>query len=195
MFYWFSYYIIKGLGAIFSPRSVFGLEHLPATGSYILASNHLSNLDPFLIGLCMRRRIGYMAKDTLFHNPVLRFCLNRVETFPVKRGASDVRALRETLRRLKRGLPVVVFPEGTRGGSDTEKKLQSGIGFLAVKAKVPVIPVHIGGSDKVLPRGAKLPKRGKVTIVFGAPINFTKDQSYSDIVSNIMKKINEISSS
>ena len=189
MFYWFSFYLIKALGAIFSPRSVAGGENLPVKGSYILASNHLSNLDPFLIGLSVGKRISYMAKDTLFLNPLLRFCLHRVEAFPVKRGASDVRALRESLRRLKKGLPVVVFPEGTRGGSGAEKRTQSGIGFLAVKGDAPVVPVHIGGSDQVLPRGAKFPKRGRVTVTFGRPVRFSDDQSYDGIVSAIMDEI------
>ena len=189
MIYWFSFYLIKALGAIFSPRHVAGKENLPPNGSYILASNHLSNLDPFLIGLSVGRRISYMAKDALFHNPLLRFCLYRVEAFPVKRGASDVRALRETLRKLKKGLPVVVFPEGTRGGSGTEKRTQSGIGFLAVKGNVPLVPVHIGGSDQVLPRGAKFPKRGRVTVTFGKPVRFTSGQTYEEIVAAIMDEI------
>ena len=192
MFYWFSYYLIKALGAIFSPRVVLGKERLPQKGSFILASNHLSNLDPFLIGLSLQRRISYMAKDLLFRNPILRFCLHHVEAFPVRRGASDVRALRETLRRLKRGLPVLVFPEGTRRGSGTEKKTQSGIGFLAIKSNVPVVPVFIEGSDKVLPPKAKLPRRGRVTIRFGLPISFSKEQSYEEIVSFIMRQITNL---
>ena len=134
-----------------------------------------------------------MTKDVLFQSPLLRFCLNRVEAFPVKRGASDVRALRETLRRLNRGLPVVVFPEGTRAGSGAEKRTQSGIGFLAVKGNVPVVPVHIGGSDKVLPRGAQFPKRGRVTVTFGKPIQFTDNKSYEEIVSAIMDEIEGLS--
>jgi len=194
MFYWFSFFIFEALAALFSPMTVLGKERLPAHGSYILASNHMSNLDPLLIGLAVRRRIAYMAKDALFRDPILRFCLNRVEAFPVKRDAADVRALRETLRRLKKGLPVVVFPEGTRGGTGSEKRTQSGIGFLAVKGRVPVVPVFIRGSDKVLPRGAKFPRRGRVTINLGSPINFTSQQPYGDIVTRIMDEIAALSS-
>lgn len=195
MLYWFSYYIIKCLGAIFSPRTVFGKENIPKEGSFIIASNHLSNLDPFLIGLCLNRRISYMAKDGLFRNHILRFMLDRVEAFPVRRGTSDIRALRETLRRLKRGLPVVMFPEGTRKTVHFEPKTQSGLGFLAVKGNVPVIPVYIGGSDKVLPPGVHVPKRNRVTIAFGEPLIYTKEQSYSVIVADIMDKIQSLSRS
>lgn len=189
MIYWISYYIIKLIGQIFSPRTILGKEHIPKQGACILASNHKSNIDPFLIGLCFNRRISYMAKDSLFKNPILRFFLHHVEAFPVRRGASDVRALRETLRRLKRGLPVVVFPEGTRKGSGKEQKIQPGIGFLAVKGGMPIIPVHIDGSEKVLPPKSHIPKRGRVTITFGKPISFSDEQLYLEIVESIMREI------
>ena len=193
MIYWISYYIIKIAGQIFSPRTILGKEHLPKEGGFILASNHKSNLDPFLIGLCFHRRISYMAKDSLFRNPIARFFLHRVEAFPVRRDASDVRALRETLRRLKRGFPVVVFPEGTRQGPGSETKTRPGIGFLAVKGGVPVIPVHIDGSEKVLPPKGRIPKRGRVTVSFGKPIYFSEGQPYPDIVISIMKEIEALS--
>jgi len=137
MFYWIAYYFVKTLSAIFSPRTVLGRENIPQEGAFIVASNHLSNLDPFLIGLCLQRRTSYMAKDILFRNKILNYMLQRVEAFPIRRGSADVWALRETLRRLKRGMPVVMFPEGTRKTLTTEKRLQSGIGFLAVKGNVP----------------------------------------------------------
>jgi len=194
MFYWFSFYFIKMLGAIFSPRKVVGGENIPQGDVFIIASNHLSNLDPFLIGLCLKRRISYMAKDALFRNPILKWMLKSVEAFPIKRGSADVWALRETLRRLKRGMPVVMFPEGTRQTSTTEKKIQSGIGFLAVNGNVPVVPVYIDGSDKVLPPGAKLPKRNRVTISFGKPMTFSKKQPYLDIVTDVMTEIEALSS-
>ena len=189
MFYWIAYYIIKLIGQIFSPRTILGKEHLPKTGGCILASNHKSNLDPFLIGLCFNRRVSYMAKDSLFKNPIMRVFLRCVEAFPVRRDVSDVRSIREAIRRLKRGLPIVVFPEGTRQGSGREAKTYPGIGFLAVKAGVPVVPVHIDGSEKVLPPKGRVPKRGRVTISFGEPVFFPAEQSYIDIVAAIMQKI------
>jgi len=122
MFYWFSFYIVKMLGAIFSPRTVIGKENIPQEDVFIVASNHASNLDPFLIGLCLQRRTSYMAKDILFRNKILKCMLQSVEAFPVRRGSADVWALRETLRRLKRGMPVVMFPEGTRKNFDHREK-------------------------------------------------------------------------
>jgi len=193
MFYWFCYYIIQMLGAIFSPRIVLGKENIPQGGAFIIASNHLSNLDPLLIGLSLQRRISYMAKDVLFRNRILKCMLTWVEAFPVRRGSADVWALREALRRLKQGMPVVMFPEGTRKSSTAEKKIQAGIGFLAVKGGVPVIPAYIDGSDKVLPPGARFPKRRRITVSFGKPLMFSKEQSYPEIVTCIMNEIQEFS--
>jgi len=136
-----------------------------------------------------------MAKDTLFDNKIMGFMLRHVETFPVRRGTSDIGALRETLRRLKRGLPVVMFPEGTRKGSGKEVAIQTGIGFLAVKGEVPVLPVFIEGSDQVLPPGAKMFKRRRVSVTFGTPLKFSKEQPYPDIVNNIMDNIQLLSHS
>jgi len=193
MVYWIAYYFIKTLGVIFSPRTVVGRDNLPKQGGFILASNHLSNLDPFLIGLSLNRRISYMAKDSLFRNRILRFLLYKVEAFPVRRGASDVRAVRETLRRLKRGLPVVMFPEGTRKGTSAQKKAHEGVGFVVTKGDAPVVPVYINGSDRVLPPGKRLPHRARVTITFGKPLSFSKERSYSDIVTCIMNEIQTLS--
>ena len=130
-----------------------------------------------------------MAKDSLFRNPIMRSFLHQVEVFPVRRDASDSRALRETLRRLKRGFPIVVFPEGTRQRLGMESKVQPGIGFLAVKGGVPVIPIHIDGSDTVLPPKARFPKRGRITISFGKPLFFSEGQPYPEVVTSIMREI------
>lgn len=194
MFYWLAYYFVKMFSAIFSPRTVLGKENIPRESAFIVASNHLSNLDPFLIGLSLQRRTSYMAKDTLFQNRILRWMLESVEAFPVRRDSADVWALRETLRRLKRGMAIVMFPEGTRKTSAANKKIQSGIGFLAVKGRVPVVPVYIDGSDKVLPPGVKFPKRNHITVSFGKPLTFSKEQSYSEIMTSIMGEIEALSS-
>ncbi len=189
MIYWISYDIIKIIGQIFSPRTILGKEHVPKQGAFILASNHRSNLDPLLIGLCFNRRISYMAKDSLFHHPIMRSFLHKVEAFPIRRDTADIGALREALRRLKRGLPVVVFPEGTRQGSGKEGKIQPGIGFLATKSGVPVVPVHIDGSEKVLPPKAGMMRRARVAVSFGKPVVFPEKQAYPEMVASIMKEI------
>ena len=195
MIYYISYFFFKTLSALFFPLKVVGREHLPADTGFILASNHISNLDPFILGLASRRRLSYVAKDTLFRNKALSYLLSRVDAFPIKRGASDFRAMRETLRRIKKGLPVVLFPEGTRqpveGGTD--KKVHEGIGFIVSKSGAPVIPAYIKDSQRVLAPGTKVLKRHRVTVIFGAPLRFNPTQSYSDIAHEVMYKISDLS--
>ena len=192
MIYWLGWIIWWGMSAVFFPRTVKGLAHTRISGPFIIASNHLSNLDPMIIGLCFRRQLSYVAKESLFKKKFFAFILHKVGAFPIKRDSSDFRALRETLRRLKNGSPVVVFPEGTRRKSgDTARahKVHDGIGFMAIKSGLPVLPVNIKGSDKVMPSGAKFFKRHPVTVSFGPAMTFSKHLSYSEIAEKIMEGI------
>jgi 1-acyl-sn-glycerol-3-phosphate acyltransferase len=101
--------------------------------------------------------------------------------------------MREILRRLKKGAPVVLFPEGTRQTTGVERKIHEGVGFIVTKSGVPVIPAYIKGSEKVLPPGSKALKRHRVTVAFGAPLRFNPTQSYSDIAHEVMYKISDLS--
>ncbi len=189
MIYYIGYFLFKVLSAIFFPLTVLGREHLALKTGFVIASNHVSNLDPFILGIASQRRLSYMTKDALFRNKILSYLLYRVDAFPIRRGATDFQAIRETLRRLKRGTPVVLFPEGTRQGVSVKKKVHPGIGFIVVKAGVPVIPAYIKDSQKVMAPGRRTLRRSRVTVVFGAPLYFTQSQSYLDIAREVMHKI------
>ena len=193
MIYWSSYLIIKLLSKIFFPFTVEGRQYIPSQGSYIFASNHRSYLDPLLVGLCVWRRINYMAKKSLFKNPLGGWFLRRVGTFPVRRGEPDIGALREALRRLKRGSPLLLFPQGTRLDREGGGKAQPGVGFLVAKSQVPVIPVFIQGSDKVLPAGARWFKRYPIRVRIGPPVKITAVQSYDTIADQVMAAIVSLS--
>ena len=188
MVYWISYYIIKFFGMIFFPFRIYGRENLPRQGGFIFASNHLSYLDPLLIGLSARRRISYMAKDSLFKNRWFGAFLRQVGTFPVRRGQPDIVALREAIRRLKKGCPLVLFPQGTRGAAGDEAP-QGGVGFLVVKSGVPVVPVYIQGSDQVLPAGARWFRRHPMSVTFGAPVVLAGGESYDEVAGRVMDRI------
>ena len=193
MIYWIAYSLLWLLSKIFFPITVDGRKHLPA-GRVIIASNHVSNLDPILLGLAYQRRISYLAKDTLFKNKVFGFFLHQVSAFPIKRNSSDIGALRQALKRLGSGDSLVMFPEGTRKGTGGPKEPQQGIGFLAVKSGVPVVPAYISGSDKVLPAGARRLTRWPVKVSFGAPLIFG-DKNYEQISSRIMQQIESLKAS
>ncbi len=189
MVYWIIYFGTKFLSFLLFPVQVSGRENVPRQGAFLLACNHVSYLDPMVMGIVTGRRLNFMAKDELFRNPVLGFILKELWTFPVKRNTADKKALRESLDRLKKGLPILMFPEGTRHGSPGEKKIEAGIGFLALKANVPVVPVYIEGSQKVLPPGAKFPRRNKVYVRYGPPMTFPPDSDYESVAKEVMAGI------
>ena len=189
MIYWIIYFGTKVLSFLFFPVQVQGRENVPLKGAFILACNHVSYLDPMVMGIVTGRRLNYMAKEELFRKPVLGFILTSLWTFPVKRNKADKRALRESLERLKKGLPLLLFPEGTRHGTPGEKKIEAGVGFLALKADVPVVPVFIDGSQKVLPPGAKFFHRSKVFVRYGQPIAFSSNTGYELVARQVMSSI------
>jgi 1-acyl-sn-glycerol-3-phosphate acyltransferase len=147
-----------------------GREHLPRTGPLLLASNHRSFLDPFLIGTLVRRPVYYMAKRELFENRLVAWLLSRLGAFPVDRGAGDAEAMETARRILERGDCVVVFPEGTRVRQGALGTPRRGVGRLALQTGTPVAPVAVSGTDQVR-RGWRIRPR-KVRLRAGAPMLF-----------------------
>lgn len=193
MIYWVSYFFLKLLSYFYFPCTYIGTENFPRKGGFIVASNHISNCDPFILGMSKLRRFSYVAKEELFKTKFSSFLFHEIGAFPIKRESADFRAIRETFRRLQKG-PVVIFPEGTRRIDQRRKRVEAGVGLIVLKSKVPVIPAYIKGSDKVLPVGAKFPTRNPVQIVFGKPIHFSPNQSYESIANQIMDEIEALKS-
>ncbi|MFH1360290.1 MAG: lysophospholipid acyltransferase family protein [Candidatus Omnitrophota bacterium] len=195
MVYWIAHYIIVLITKIFCPVVVHGIEHVPKKSGYILASNHLSNLDPMLLGVACGQRLSYVAKDSLFKNKILKILLPQVGAFPIRRNRFDIGAIKEALRRLNKGGGTVIFPEGTRLAGEGKKRVQPGIGLLAVKGHVPIIPAHIEGSEKVLPPGANFLRcfRHRIHIAFGEPLFFLPDKTYPEIAVEVVQKIKSLS--
>jgi len=193
MFYWTAHTFLRILRFFCFPMKVYGREHIPSRENYIIASNHQSNLDPVLLGISiLNRALNYFAKDSLFKNRVLGTLIRWGGAFPVKRGKGDVWALKEAVRRLKSKGPLVMFPEGTRKRGDDEQEAYPGIGFLATKAGVPIVPAYIDGSDKVMPPGVKWPRRHLITITYGAPLYFSPGTDYDQIAREVMRHIRDI---
>ena len=189
MIYWVGYYLFRLFSFIFFPRTVIGRENLPKSGNFLVASNHISNLDPFIVGVSCKRRFSYIAKEELFENKFVGFILRNLDAFPIKRQASDLRALRQTILKLNRGKTIVLFPEGTRKRKGQFRKIQAGIAFLAVKTKLPVVPVYLEGSDKVLPPDSNWIKRSPVTVKIGKPIDIDYQKDYPAISKYIMEQV------
>jgi 1-acyl-sn-glycerol-3-phosphate acyltransferase len=150
-----------------------GVEKVPLTGGLIVAANHISNFDPPLLGVALPRPVSYMAKKELFAMPVLKQLIPRLNAFPVDRQAGGTAALRASLRLLKEGRCVGIFPEGGRNVTGTNEE-KAGAAFLAAASGVPVVPAAIVGTRRLRPFG-------RVTVVFGDPIRVVRNrQSESD---------------
>jgi len=188
MIYWIIYFLTKVMSWIWFPFTAYNTRLIPRKGSFILASNHISNLDPVLLGICSVRRMNFMAKIELFKG-ALGFFLTNLGAFPVKRGEADFGAMREALRRLKIGRAVLIFVEGTRRIGNEPTKAQAGVGFLAMKSKVPIVPVYVQGTNKVMAPGTKFFNRGPVSAVFGEPFFVNDAPTYEEASQRILDKI------
>ena len=191
IYYWLVTGLVSVISLVFYPCRIVGRGNVPRKGGFILASNHESNIDPMLLPVVCPRQMRFMAKDSLFKNPVLGALIRTGGGFPVKRGRADRGALSEFIRQLELGYPVLIFPQGTRGG----EKVQAGVGFLAVKSGKPVLPTYIQDTDKALPPGKIFPTRHPVKVVFGTPMSFGPDEDPQAVAEKIMAAIMSLSSS
>ena len=145
-----------------------------------MACNHVSYLDPIVFGCSCARPLSFMARDTLFRGKFFGWLLMRVRAFPLKRNAADIGAMKEALSRLRRGQGLLLFPEGTRTVGGRLGRGLAGVGFLARKSGVPVIPAFVRGTDEVLPKGSKRLKSAPVTVWFGEPLVLSPGSGGSD---------------
>lgn len=170
-----------------------GREFIPAKGGFILASNHVSYLDPIAVGTACPREVSFMAKSTLFDYPFLRGWLKGVGAIPVKRGAPDISAIKTALHNAASGKGLALFPEGTRRTKENAFiNPQAGAGFLADKLNVPVIPAFVSGTERALPRGAKFIRPAKIRVKFGKEIHIERGKPYREISEAIMANIKNL---
>jgi glycerol-3-phosphate dehydrogenase (NAD(P)+) len=167
--YWAARAILEpGLWVLFRLGRT-GQHHIPKTG-VILASNHRSFLDPFLIGLCQRRPTYFVAKRELFKNPLVGWFLNCMGAFPVRRGQSDDESMETSRQLLAHGSALVIFPEGTRRPTGSLGKPKRGVGRLALETGAPVVPVAVKGSEHA--RNGRVIRPVKTHLRCGAPLTF-----------------------
>jgi 1-acyl-sn-glycerol-3-phosphate acyltransferase len=175
MIYWISAFIFKLVAKFYLRGKGCGTENFPERGPYIGVVNHNSNLDALAMALVIKHRSYTMAKDSLFRVPILKWWLKAVGMFPVVRDASDHAAFDHALNLLKKGGILFMAPEGTRKKEEGQR-LRPRTGFirLAQLSGVPVVPVAIWGTDRVLPPGAWFPRPVKVRVRVGKPIELEK---------------------
>jgi len=149
----------------------YGLANIPDTGPFVVASNHASNLDPILLGFTIvKRQIGFLAKEELFHVPLLKSVIPLWGAFPVKRGSRDSGAIETFLETLSHGKPLLLFPEGTRTLDGELQPAKTGVGRLLYGAKVPVIPAYVAGTFECFRKGSRFPRPGRTSVSYGQPV-------------------------
>lgn len=165
---------------LFCQLRAYGITNLPKQGGALLLSNHQSFFDPILVGSPLSRPTFFMARDTLFRNPLFGALLWAVNAFPVTLGRPDRGAIRTAVGRLTAGQLVVMFPEGTRTRDGELQPFKGGFRLLVRKANVPVIPVVIRGAYEVWPRSRLLPRPGPVRVMYGRGIPAAEFEGLSD---------------
>ncbi|MFH1459140.1 MAG: lysophospholipid acyltransferase family protein [Candidatus Omnitrophota bacterium] len=164
-FYWMCRFVLMILLKIFFRFKCTGRKYLPKTGGCIIASNHLSYLDPIVLSVASTRILTFMAKRELFEqNWFFTWLITMLNSFPLEREKTDVKALRLAMEKLNKGHSMIIFPEGTRSRTGDVKNAQAGVSMLAANSKVKVVPTLIIGTDQAM--GAKAKK-----LIFFVPLS------------------------
>lgn len=182
MFYWFMKHIVAGplLRGIFRPW-VSGAENIPAHGGVLLASNHLSFVDSIFLPLIIERNMVFLAKSEYFTGKGLKGWLTKMffigtGMLPIDRsgGKAAEASLNTGLRVLAEGQILGIYPEGTRSPDGKMYRGRTGVARMILEAGVPVVPVAMIDTEKVMPIGSKWPKLRRIGIIFGEPLDFSR---------------------
>lgn len=169
-----------------------GTEHVPAEGAVIIASNHISLLDPPAVGVLIKRQVHFMAKEELFKIPVFGSLIKSFGAYPVKRGGVSIDAIKSSINLLKSGKMMGIFPEGTRQKSDDPAAAagaKKGTAMIALRSNATVVPVAIVGGYKLF---------RQTTIVYGEPVDIKSvtaaegQDIYEAVTDEIMRHINKL---
>lgn len=169
-----------------------GSENVPKKGGVLLCSNHVSYVDPPAVGAGLsHRNLHFMAKSELFEIPVIGRLIHAVQAFPVKRGTADRGALKKAVDYLQQGEAVAMFPEGMRTMDGNLKNAEPGVGMIVLRAQVPVIPVALVNTEKMLPPHSGFLKFTKVKMVYGKPVQLDDlyGQSGREAVEEVGRRI------
>lgn len=161
---------VVGLCRVYWRPTYEGVDHVPASGAFVLAPVHRSFIDFGLVARLTTRRIRYMGKDSLWKVGWFGRLITALGAFPVHRGGADREALRRCMEVISGGEPLVLFPEGTRRSGPLVADLYEGAAYVAIRTGVPIVPIGIGGSERALRKGQRVPRPVKVHVVVGPPI-------------------------
>ena len=200
MSYFISRIIYKVILALFFKLEVAGRENIPRKGPFIMVANHMSYADPAVMGVaCNTMPVSFLAKKELSEIPFLGAWCKSVGCIFVERDYGRSEPLKKALKALKDGKVLGIFPEGTRSPDGNLQKAKPGIGVIVAKSKVPVIPMYVSGTARVLPRGKKIPRPSKIRARIGKPVDMSgsydigkKRELYEFIGDRIMSAISSV---
>ena len=133
------------------PVEYFGLSNIPRQGAFILASNHMSHLDVPLVGASVKAIIYYVARDTLMDHPIMRWLLPKLRAIAIDRDSKgEVRAMKRIIQTAQDGYGILIFPEGTRSPDGNIQPVKNGLGMIACRAGVPIVPARMFGTRNAL---------------------------------------------
>jgi cytidylate kinase len=169
--YWVARFGCQVFCATFFRLRIYGRENVPRGGAYILAGNHQSYLDPVFCGVGIRRRLTFVARDTLFRYRLFAWLIHSLNAIPIERGKPDVSAIKAFIARLRKGEAVCLYPEATRTYDGRIIPFKPGFGLLCRRAKASVVPVLVDGAFECWPRQRKFFVPGRVTIWYGKTLD------------------------
>lgn len=159
----------------------YGRDNIPAKGAFLLISNHQSFIDPMFCGSTIKRHTNFMARDTLFSNPIFGWILKSTGTIPVKRGDADIKAMKTLISKLKEGRGVCLFPEGTRTKDGRITAYKPGFGLLSRRGNAAIVPVVIEGAYDAWPKHRNFFIPGKqIMVCYGKAIPAEKVKTFTD---------------
>ena len=171
---------------------VYGRRCVPARGGVLIVSNHQGNLDPVLLGCRMERPMSYLGKSELFEvHPFFTWLIRSLGGIPVRQGAGDVGAVKETIQRLREGHVLNFYPEGSRTEDGEIGRLERGVALIVRRSAVPVVPAVIVGSFEAWPRKRSFLRPWPIWVRYGRPMNFD-GQSADEIVATIDRTLRDM---
>jgi 1-acyl-sn-glycerol-3-phosphate acyltransferase len=196
-FFRLSYSVCQSVFRLLFHLSVKGREHIPETGPFIAASNHISYFDPIIIGSLLKREIAFLAKAELFDQFLVKDLIRKLNPFPIQRGKSDITSIKTCIRILQnQKKPLLMFPEGTRIKMGELATPQRGIAFITAQTKVPLLPIYIENSNHL---AACFFFKRRLKVRFGKLLSYDQykpfmedTKQYSELARFIMSKIQDL---
>jgi 1-acyl-sn-glycerol-3-phosphate acyltransferase len=181
LYHAFKWSVVSPMLHVYFRVRIYGTENVPQQGPLVVVSNHASDFDPPMLSSCVGRPVAYMAKEELFEVPILKQAIQLYGAYPVKRGSPDRSAIRSALACLEAGWAAGVFLEGTRTPDARITSPKLGAAMIAAKAKAPLLPVSLWGTEKIFKQGSTIPQAVPVTVRIGELIDAPKSTNREEL--------------